>query len=211
MDDKFSQCQNLQDYPVPIAKATGGLIQDKYPLICGGALTDSCYVIGKSSEIIAQLNEKRYEAASVVLSSNKLWITGGYNLDHRIKTTEMVELSQSGEIGISSYGPNLPIPLFGHSMVLINETLAMVIGGTTDINSARTWFFNVQSQSWSNGPELQKARAFHASAVITDTETGIQYVVVAGGTNTVAGDLSSVELLAVPSGTAWRTGIFFAQ
>lgn len=198
----------MDKYPNNIRKATGGLIGEKYPLICGGALTDACHVIGKGNQVVAQLMEQKYEASSLVIGGGSaLWVTGGYNLDHRVQTTEIVELNQSGDFGVVRQGPQLPKALFGHSMVLINESLAMVIGGSTNIAIGNTYFYNFDSKSWSNGPGLSKDRSHHDSAMITDKGTGKQYVVVAGGTGVGHdGDLDSVEFLDVSSPIAWRVG-----
>ena len=34
--DPSNLCQTLPNYPLPVHGASGGLIQDKYPFICGG-------------------------------------------------------------------------------------------------------------------------------------------------------------------------------
>lgn len=41
---------------------------------------------------------------------------------------------------------------------------------------------------------------------MTDVVTGTKYVVVAGGSTTISGDLKSVELLELPSAQNWRVG-----
>ena len=101
------------------------------------------------------LQENRYDSASLVIDNgSKLWVTGGYNLDHRLETTEIVELNDFGDLGLVSYGPKLPHSLMGHSMVLLNDSLAMMIGGSQNIDSDLTYFYEFESSNWKNGPNL---------------------------------------------------------
>ena len=56
--------------------ATGGLL-DGLPVICGGD-NDMIHSIAKDqSKFLGQLSVRRMYAASVVLSNNTLWVTGG--------------------------------------------------------------------------------------------------------------------------------------
>ena len=57
--------------------ATGGLL-DGLPVICGGYKNNQIHSIAKNkSKCLGQLSVGRYLAASVVLSNNTLWVTGG--------------------------------------------------------------------------------------------------------------------------------------
>ena len=101
-----------------------------------------------------------------------------------------------------------PIPalLKGHCAVLLNNTTLMVIGGYKfPISLSATYFFDLDTNTWSSGPSLMDERSYHTCNLITDCE-GSQHVVVVGGTGTGFGDYrKSVEIYDVSVGT-WSTG-----
>ena len=76
------------------------------------------------------------------------------NNDNILKLYENSEFIIIGEGGnaTTSKGPDLPIPLFKHAMVSINNTLSMVIGGlSSDLfkESALTfWYENYLLKSF---------------------------------------------------------------
>ena len=78
------------------------------------------------SKFLGQLSVRRRFAASVVLSNNTLWVTGGYEKScvNPFKTTEFVTKD-----GQTSQGPDLPLPLDGHSIVPLNSGAFILIGG----------------------------------------------------------------------------------
>ena len=67
----------------------------------------------------------RASAASIVFNDNALWITGGYNHYFGVlASTEYVTMTKTMP------GPDMPIALEGHTMVAINKTCSMIIGGS---------------------------------------------------------------------------------
>ena len=110
----------------------------------------------------------------------------------------------------SSTGPDLPIDITLHSMVLTDdENTGMVIGGYTGLgHSKKTYIYDDVTFGWTQGPDLQKGRYGHASALLTDAVTGIKYVVVTGGSSDAIGGgyLDSVETLELPLGQEWIQG-----
>ena len=104
--------------------ATGGLL-DELPVICGGD-NDMIHSIAKDqSKFLGQLSVKRKYAASVVLSNNTLWVTGGYDQSlNDLKSTEIVTKD-----GQTSQGPELPLPLSRHAIVPLNSGAFILIGG----------------------------------------------------------------------------------
>ena len=65
------------------------------------------------SKFLGQLPVQRSQAASVVLSNNTLWVTGGIDKSHKpIKTTEFVTKD-----GQTSQGPDLPLPVSEHGNI----------------------------------------------------------------------------------------------
>lgn len=182
------------------------MIGNTIPLICGGhPATDSCYIIGNGNETAVKMFERREDAASIVINETLLWVTGGSNGDESLMSTEFIELH--GGSGSTSPGPDMPIALDGHSMVSLNSTTAMVIGGYSNGWSSKTFYFDLNSSFWTNGPELKSPREYHASAILTDSVTNIKYVIVAGGYK--SDYLSSVEVLEFSSSAQeWTQGKF---
>ena len=77
-----------------------------------------------------------------------LWITGGTdnyaNGDNVHQNSEYIIIGEDENI-TTTQGPDLPIPLFKHAMVSINNTLSMVIGGlSSDLfkESALTFWYD---------------------------------------------------------------------
>ena len=120
-----SKCDPLPDYPIQIFGATGGLLQDTSPIVCGGfdgsdlGRISQCYIIdGNETLQTIDLNIYRWNSASVLLDKNTLWITGGYEFESVLYSTEFVKLDQSTAIA----GPDLVIfsfSLFSFSLFFI--------------------------------------------------------------------------------------------
>ena len=93
-------------------------------------------------------------------------------------------------------------------LVKINDTLLMAIGGqmsTAPVNS--TYFYNVLTNLWSNGPALNYPRTLHACEIMNwlNTTTGVseQVVVVVGGAYL---STQSIELLYKKDLSKWVVG-----
>ena len=98
--------------------ATGGLL-DGLPVICGGYNDKQIHSIAKDqSKCLGQLSIRRRYAASVVLSNNTLWVTGGQDQAcfNPLKSTEFITKD-----GQTSQGPDLPLPLSHHAIVPLNS------------------------------------------------------------------------------------------
>ena len=110
-------------------------------------------------------------------------------------------------------GPTLPVGLGHHTIVSINETYSMLIGGTNSYSeqcSNKTWFFNHQNKKWIPGPVLGTGRCSHTAGIIKDRKTNEEFVAVVGGLPSFGNALQSVELLDLQSKEyAWRYGMEF--
>ncbi len=161
----------------------------------------------------SQLLTPRLSSASTLINQERtIFVTGGQNAeDYYIKTTEYFT---PGQDPASTYGPELPNGLRLHCMVAINESTLLLTGGTSneDSNSKfKSWFFDLGSEVWTEGPQMQYEHYAHACGKFTDSQ-GSDVVVVAGG-------LSSsdfyIEVLYMDQPTVWirgkRNSNFFAR
>ena len=125
------------------------------------------------------MSKKRGFAASLITNENNLWVTGGRSVYNDIfSSTEYIL-----ENGESIKGPNLPIGLAAHTVVGINSTFSMFVGGfisgvtSTDF----TYYYDNYNQVWFDGPKLKFPRSFHGSGIVTDLITRERLLVVTGG------------------------------
>ena len=130
-----------------------------------------------------------------LLSNNALWVTGGEDQSgNDLKTTEFVT-----KYGQTSQGPDLPLALYGHSIVPLNSGAFIFIGGSGD--SSGTHFYE-EKKGWRPGPKLKNGRYFHTAGVLTDRVSTKQYIVAVGG----GGARSSLEYLEYPGSNDWMKG-----
>ena len=199
--------------------ATGGLL-DGLPVICGGEYDNQIHSIAKDqSKFLGQLSVKRVRAASVVLSNNTLWVTGGYgpSADEAIEIDEADEPTQADDAdeadklkttefvtkdGQTSQGPDLPLPVSHHAIVPLNSGAFILIGGRG--NSSGTHFYE-EKKGWRPGPNLKKGRICHTAGVLTDRVSTKTYIVAVGGISG-GGALSSLEYLEYPGSNDWMKG-----
>ena len=186
-----SNCNDWAEFPKDVVAATGGVIQDVV-VICGGGYASTefneCYSLnGQAATLITHMSAKRQYAASLVIDKTKLWITGGVHL----ASSEYITLE-----GIEP-GPELPTIIDSHALVAIDNTLSMLIGGSTTENVATktTHYFDHQSHNWIQGPDLMQARWQHAAGIVTDQVTNEKLVIVTGGFHNPGITLDSTEML----------------
>ena len=182
-----------------IGYATGGLLQNS-PIVCGGFMVDHespGFVIGQP-EMEIKMIEERIGAASVVLNQSKLWIVGGCNYDHDLNSTEFVKLSEP-----SVKGPDLPFTIQTHAMIQYDEKSIYIIGGILNgSRSNKTWIVDpTNGFEITEGPSLNKIRAYHSCAKMTIN--GKTILVVVGGDYTRD---SSVEILNPSENNIWIPG-----
>jgi hypothetical protein len=199
----------LADYPLDqVHGATGGLLTNNNALICGGRegwknyILDDCFSIGininpHGIKKTKSLTPYRSYAASVVWNSTTLWMTGGW-VGIWTKSTEFVQLTGT------TPGPDLPLEVYDHCLVSLNDTTVLLIGGVlqSGTTSKATFYYDTDHKTWTDGPSLILGRNGHSCALFkshtvhghTDT------VIVTGGNN-----LASTELLNLDSNN-WQSG-----
>jgi hypothetical protein len=158
LEDASNICQNLEDYPIGVQGAVGGLLNQGDPLVCGGwPYTNVCHVVnqpGQSSEML----EEREHSASLTLNSSHLWVTGGYNGNVLLQTSEFVSIGQP-----SVQGPDLPYAVIYHCLVGVNSSTALLCGGLNyggDLNECH--YMDLEDHSWSQGPSMMTKRRLHS-------------------------------------------------
>jgi hypothetical protein len=200
LQDPSNICQNLEDYPIGVSYAVGGLLNQGDPLVCGGyPLTKVCHVVnqpGQSSEML----EERYYSASLTLNSSHLWITGGFGNGLYLQTSEFVSIGQA-----AVEGPDLPYAVAYHCLVGVNSSTALLCGGQNNGgNLNECHYMNLLDHSWSPGPSMMTKRVLHSCGIFKSAaHEGRNIVIAAGGYN--GATLDSVEMLDFTTNT-WNEG-----
>jgi hypothetical protein len=198
--DASNICQDLDDYPLPGFCAVGGLLNDVNPLVCGGyhTVADECYIVGQSGPK-AKLLEGRDTAASLVLNHSHIWITGGLDGNQdRLSSTELVSVGQP-----TSKGPELPKAVYGHCLVRVNDSTALLIGGFDGWFSDESYYMSLEDQSWSQGLNLKEGRYAHTCGVFKSSVHQGRTVVIAAGGHNGGNVMNSVELLDFSTADTW--------
>ena len=206
-------CSDLADFPLVIAGSVGVNL-DGTPVVCGGKYSiqqytayffdsDKCYRFKNGVwEEFASMKDQRSNTAGVMYNK-KLHMFGGYGGGSSIlQTSETINVD--GEV---SDGPDLPRTVHGHAMTAINDTVSILSGGVTNASwtSAKTWYYNHDTEAFTSGPDLLEGRRGHNSASNVDKVTKAKIAVVTGGWNgSVA--LDSTEMLI---NGQWQTGTLF--
>ena len=209
--DETTTCEALEDHPIEVNMASGGLLNDRVPLICGGFEGVNrlivCYIAGSANRdpVVKRLTP-RSSSAAVTLNSHQLWITGGMD-DSRskyLKSTEIVDDRTSFPPVVK--GPDLPVPMAGHCIVQLNQSTILFMGGAP--NFKKTHFYNIETQTWTDGPDMNYGRLYSGCGMM-QMATGSSVVVITGGRKTEALTRSTTEFLKLgdPFGLRWSRGM----
>ena len=110
-----------------------------------------------------------------------------------MQSTEFIGFDGQGYLG-----PDLPLALASHCVIKINPNTVLLAGGATSPYSttSKTYFFDIPSGTWTEGPAMNKRRKQHSCAILED----INYVFVLGGRGDDSfSELASVEVLSLKS------------
>ena len=186
------------------------ILENQVLLICGGIDFDQnpiftsieCFILDKySSRLFARMSEKRAYAASLITDENNLWVTGGYWYDYDYTLIPFSSTEYILKNGESIKGPELPLGLAGHTVISINSTVSMFIGGLTEGETSidLTFYYDHYNQVWSDGPRLNFVRSFHGAGIVTDLITREKLAIITGGLSydddSFPHDLRSTEIL----------------
>ena len=113
-----------------------------------------------------------------------------FPVDSTLSSTEFVSLHYPDLNG--KPGPELPVPVWGHCLVQLNDYSAMLIGGRPLGKS--TYLLDFETETWSLGPSMKYDRYLHQCASFKMRGLGDRNVIVAvGGYSTEFGMLDKVE------------------
>ena len=186
----------IPKFPKKIHAATGALLSNDKPIVCGGSTKDvlatkECYVLKKCQNgcyervttrhgfrrrsigfwSLIKMSQARTHASSIPINSTHLWITGGRGNSGTgkfKKTTELITIRDN----TSNLYYELENGIEDHAMVHIdNMQLTVIIGGKIDTirhgeASNKTYLFDHNSESFESGPSLLQSRYGHSAGVI---------------------------------------------
>ena len=188
-------CADLADFPLVNQGGVGANLNGT-PIVCGGYSNGYVQTCRKFTDSIwqsfATMNENRGFAAGVMYT-NKLHVFGGTAYgSSSLLTSEIISIDGGVEDG-----PDLPTAVMRHAITSFNSTVSILSGGTTSASnwSPLTWYFNHETQAFSDGPSLLEGRNDHGSATCVDKVTHEKIPVVAGGYGNGWAWLQSTELL----------------
>ena len=141
-------------------------------------------------------------AASVPIP-NGLWVTGGYDGDKRLNSTEFVYFN-----GTSSTGPPLPEPRYGHCLLQHKKTLLLIGGWNENGDETSTvWIFRdgKSIEYIGNGPKMNFVRAYFSCGIFqSSAHNGHPILVVAGGSRLESGSKTSEYWDFTVPGSQWK-------
>ena len=143
--------------------------------------SDKCFVYKEGGWQHFVTMRNRRSAAAGIVYNNAFHIFGGTDTDEntQLQSSEIINKDATSSIE----GPQLPIPIHGHTITSINSTVSIIAGGYTGTYSDKTWYFNHASREFQPGPNLLEGRTSHSSGTIMDQDTKEKIVIVVGGLN----------------------------
>ena len=199
------------DLPKSLRDASGGLLHNAVPIVCGGVNEDwetsrLCYkmISAKNWKKIANMSIERSTFYSTVTKWGFL-VVGGY--DRSYLPTDTIELLPSID---SKFTPLKPFPeriSSGCMATLENGTVVLTGGyyyGPKLINSV--WRnVDIKHGTWEKRANMSVSRAKHSCVVMRDSKDGREKLVVTGGTVSGSHGSNSTEILDVKDGV-WSDG-----
>ena len=206
LEDATFECIKPNHFPISLGAANGGLIGTT-PFVCGGS---SCYALEENGEWkedkTATLPTRIfYSAAGSVIIDDKLIIAGGQYGKNLAAIELLAPNTKPMTLPIS-----LPEGMSGSCIVSWDSTTFMIIGGQSDRLGLikETFFFNLDNNTMTNGPDLLVARRWLACHEID--VSGEEFIIVAGGHGGQAPQ--KTEVLAKSSfKDGWKYGKNFKQ
>ena len=157
-------------------------LSDGQVFICGGHngkdRLSSCESFDAKTNTfteIGNMNVKRNAHAAVTLPDNRVFIVGGYdgpNLLHSAETFDPITKKFNTCEGRTT------IERWGHTANLLSNERVLVCGGSYGSTLQSTEFYDIETDSFSAGPDLTVSRDSHASTTLLDGR-----ILITGGEN----------------------------
>ena len=194
-------CKGLPNYPRKCFIPEGGLVGN-HPLICGGyfrGAQKTCFSLTKTGwKQSASLFVPRYRMGrGSIIYKNQLLLHGGFGLRAGLNTSELATPNMVHK------SANLPIALFRHCNIQINDSTILI----TDGHSNKSFFQNLKTGDWIEGPEMLVPRLGHGCTKFKFE--GRSIAIVAGGTRNIGRSVEWLDLGQLNKG--WQEGDFFKE
>ncbi len=186
--DASLTCDSFGGFPPQVSSGVGGLLANQVPIICGGTTGPSslvaCMIYDKDTGFqysqTGMLSGRGYAAGVPIKDNSVLFVSGGHESFNQRddETSEYASLDSD-----TVYGPDLPYVLGRHCMAAINESTLILTGGSSNEESRsqyKSWYFDVYSETWTEGPEMNHEYGSHGCAVFIGPG-GQKVVAVANG------------------------------
>jgi len=185
-----SNCAKPNDYPILDTGFTANTLGTGI-VTCGG-INDASRGISLCFELELKTNRwipytsmttTRYDAASVVLPSGDIWVTGGWGAHFfkDVATSDLVSVD-SNQKPISKPGPKLAAGFVDHCAVAVNQTHVFLGAGLSqdDDDISHNWLVNIDTEEWHRLPSIRYPRMGPGCGLV-QTLDGAKGIVVAGG------------------------------
>ena len=145
-------------------------------IVCGGNLNSRCYYYVDNDWIfMGNTLLDRYGSASINLDESNWWLTGS-NFASISNTTEQYNDDSRDFVRTE----DLPEEMGFHNLVRLNSSHIFVVVNKNTGSLNKTYFYNQDLKTWTDGPQLLTARD-KAQAGLVTYPNGTQAIVVAGG------------------------------
>jgi len=181
----------LPDYPLEVYGAVG-FYTDQGPTVCGGESNykriKECYTLLSNGWTESNpISTSRRYASAINIDSTETLILGGIGQNGLLKSSEV--MSANG----AKKGKDLPVTMYGQCSMKGSKRMGLVGGGKQDGSySSKTYYLNMDTMEFTEGPSMQSAREKHGCAALH--LGGKTYGIMTGGYN--GGYLDSTEFLA---------------
>ena len=132
-------------------------------------------------------------AGSEVTEGNEFWVIGGTGGGTALTQKSTQFLADSGtNFVLGAYSPELTVEFVDPCVVAFNSSHLFVSGGSKKAYLLDTADNDVAT-AWTELPEMSQVRSGHSCGLVTDVSSGDQYIVAAGGTNSLATDIYDIQ------------------
>ena len=196
-----SKCAMLDDFPLEVAGAVG-FWTAQGPTVCGGydgptpplgiEPEHRCFIYKEHQwKPWTNMRSRRYGASAIQINPNQALIIGGEYVKYsRMKSIELI--SSSG----SARRNDFPMTISRHCSFKINATHALVTGGIQGFRnyySANTWFVDLTTTTFTQGPTMKAGRNDHGCSIFHNGTKS--FGIISGGTMSGATAINSTEMI----------------